>query len=67
MQDLNRLISTDAGWVLTAASDSNEAGQIVGRGFLTGKQEYHAFLLTPRLQVWQPTSRDQRLTGDPSR
>ena len=45
MQDLNKLIPADSGWVLTEAKGINEAGQIVGYGFLDG--ERRAFLLTP--------------------
>jgi hypothetical protein len=46
MQDLNTLIRTNSGWVLTTATDINVWGQIVGNGTLNG--EPHGFLLTPR-------------------
>ena len=45
MQDLNDLIATGSGWVLTEARDINEVGQIVGTGWLHGRQR--GFLLTP--------------------
>src|SRR5215212_1900444 len=45
MQDLNKLIPADSGWLLTEAKSINESGQIVGYGFLDGKRR--AFLLTP--------------------
>lgn len=46
MQDLNRLIPTGSGWVLTTAYSINDAGQIVGYG--THNKQQHAFLLTPQ-------------------
>jgi probable HAF family extracellular repeat protein len=46
MQDLNRLIPTGLGWVLTTAYAINDAGQIVGYG--THNKQQHAFLLTPQ-------------------
>lgn len=45
MLDLNSLIPAGAGWVLNAAGDINEHGQIVGRGRLNGQER--AFMLTP--------------------
>ncbi|MFA6561576.1 MAG: PEP-CTERM sorting domain-containing protein [Verrucomicrobiia bacterium] len=46
LRDLNSLIGNATNtWQLTAASDINNAGQIVGKGFYNGQQE--AFLLTP--------------------
>ena len=45
MQDLNKLIPADSGWLLTEAKGINESGQIVGYGFLNG--ERRAFVLTP--------------------
>jgi probable HAF family extracellular repeat protein len=45
MQDLNRLIPLNSGWVLNTATDINVSGQIVGEGTLNG--EAHGFLLTP--------------------
>jgi hypothetical protein len=44
--DLNRLIPSRSGWVLSEATGVNDAGQIVGTGRLLGKD--HGFLLTPR-------------------
>jgi hypothetical protein len=46
MQDLNTLIRPNSGWVLTAATDINVWGQIVGSGMLNGQA--HGFLLTPK-------------------
>lgn len=45
MYDLNDLIPAGSGWLLTNASGINDAGQIVGTGYLGGNQ--HAFRLTP--------------------
>jgi probable HAF family extracellular repeat protein len=42
--DLNELISTDSGWSLTEAIKINNQGQIVGKGYLDGKEQ--GFLLT---------------------
>ncbi len=43
--DLNTLVTNAAGWTLTNATAVNDAGQIVGAGFVNGQE--HAFLLTP--------------------
>jgi len=45
MSDLNGLIPSGSGWVLTEARDINDAGRIVGTGWLDGEQR--GFLLTP--------------------
>src|SRR5207245_8849479 len=45
MQDLNRLIPRNSGWVLGQANGINDAGQIVGYGTIHGHT--HTFLLTP--------------------
>jgi probable HAF family extracellular repeat protein len=45
MSDLNTRIPTGSGWVLTAASAINDAGQISGTGLHNGRAR--AFLLTP--------------------
>jgi probable HAF family extracellular repeat protein len=45
MRDLNDLIDPASGWVLSSASDINEAGWIVGTGYIGGVT--HAYLLTP--------------------
>lgn len=45
MRDLTDLIPRQSGWVLTEARDINDAGQIVGTGWLHGQQR--GFLLTP--------------------
>jgi len=44
--DLNDLIPGQSGWVLTEARDINDAGRIVGTGWLNGQQR--GFLLTPK-------------------
>lgn len=45
MTDLNTLIDTNAGWELTAATDINDSGLIVGYGVVTGATR--GFLLRP--------------------
>jgi probable HAF family extracellular repeat protein len=45
--DLNDQIPPDSGWVLTEARAINNAGQIVGLGYLKGVAGARAFLLTP--------------------
>jgi probable HAF family extracellular repeat protein len=45
LQDLNKLIPSNSGWLLTEARAINNSGQIVGYGIIKGQQ--HAFLLTP--------------------
>jgi probable HAF family extracellular repeat protein len=45
MLDLNDLIPSGTGWVLTEARGINDAGRIVGTGWLNGQQR--GFLLTP--------------------
>ena len=45
MQDLNRLIPPNTGWVLGEAHGINDVGQIAGYGTIRGRT--HAFLLTP--------------------
>ncbi len=45
LTDLNTLIDPMSGWVLFAAFEINDAGQIVGRGLISG--EMHAFVLMP--------------------
>ena len=47
LQDLNTLIDPSLGWVLLAASDINDAGQIVGYAFNNFTMQTHAV----RLQV----------------
>jgi Predicted integral membrane proteins containing uncharacterized repeats len=43
--DLNTLLTAGSGWTLMFAQRINDAGQIVGVGYLSG--EYHGFLLNP--------------------
>jgi probable HAF family extracellular repeat protein len=45
MVDVNRLIPAESGWMLVAAQDINDAGQIVGMGRF--RDQTRAFLLTP--------------------
>jgi probable HAF family extracellular repeat protein len=45
MRDLNDLIDPNSGWTLSQAFAINDSGQIVGEGFLDGKQ--YAVLLNP--------------------
>jgi probable HAF family extracellular repeat protein len=46
MTNLNNLVPPGSGWVLKAASEINEIGQIVGWGSAPNG-ESHGFLLTP--------------------
>jgi len=46
MMDLNSLIPSDSGWVLSEATGINDGGQIVGTGTVDGQQ--HGFLLNPK-------------------
>jgi probable HAF family extracellular repeat protein len=50
--DLNKLIRKRRGWVLEAAVDINERGQIAGVGRLNGDER--GFLLTPRRSPSRP-------------
>ncbi|MBL9126773.1 MAG: DUF3466 family protein, partial [Verrucomicrobiales bacterium] len=43
--DLNSLLPESSGWYLSTAQDINDAGQIVGTGFLNGRSR--GFVLTP--------------------
>jgi len=45
MIDLNTLLPTDSGWLLTHGNGINDRGQIVGAGMYQGKRR--AFLLSP--------------------
>ena len=47
LQDLNTLIDPSLGWVLLAANDINDAGQIVGYGFNNFTGLTHAVRLQP--------------------
>jgi probable HAF family extracellular repeat protein len=51
--DLNSLIPTGSGWVLTRANAINDSGAIVGTGVLNGQT--HAFLLTSQASVQSST------------
>lgn len=46
--DLNTLVTNGSAWTLTNATATNDAGQIVGAGFINGQE--HAYLLTPTTQ-----------------
>jgi probable HAF family extracellular repeat protein len=50
MQDLNKQIPANSGWILSQAGAINIGGQIVGSGpvLINGNYTNHAFLLTPR-------------------
>jgi len=50
MQDLNKQIPANSGWILSQASAINVGGQIVGSGpvLINGNYTNHAFLLTPQ-------------------
>ena len=56
--DLNNLIPTHSGWVLTVPYDINFWGQISGYGLING--EPHAFLLTPARRRTRRTNVLQR-------
>ena len=45
MRDLNNLIPSNSGWLLTSANSINVRGQITGEGTIGGQT--HAFVLTP--------------------
>jgi probable HAF family extracellular repeat protein len=47
LQDLNTLINPSLGWVLLAANDINDAGQIVGYAFNNFTVQTHAVRLQP--------------------
>ncbi|QSJ19501.1 DUF3466 family protein [Nostoc sp. UHCC 0702] len=49
IQDLNSLIVSNPGFILTQARDINDVGQIVGAGTING--ELHAVLLTPYQKI----------------
>ncbi len=50
MQDLNNLIPSDSGWVLSEARAINNKGRIVGFGTINGQTR--AFLLKPNAYHW---------------
>jgi hypothetical protein len=47
MVDLNTLIAPDSPYIVTSATGINDAGQIVGYGYVLPQYDIHAFLLTP--------------------
>ena len=51
LQDLNTLIDPSLGWVLLAANDINDAGQIVGYAFNNFTGQTHAVRLQPAAAV----------------
>jgi probable HAF family extracellular repeat protein len=53
LQDLNTLIDPSRGWVLLAANDINDAGQIAGYGFNNFTGRTHAVRLQPATAVPQ--------------
>jgi probable HAF family extracellular repeat protein len=58
--DLNTVIPSDSGWVLSSAFSVNAAGQIVGTGSLNG--ERHGYMLTPEftLEMQKPRGNAKR-------
>ncbi|KAB2949511.1 MAG: hypothetical protein F9K17_02865 [Phycisphaerae bacterium] len=54
IESLDDLVAPDSGWMLIVANDINAAGDIVGAGFIN--DEWHAFLLTPRMLSAAPTA-----------
>jgi probable HAF family extracellular repeat protein len=62
--DLNTLIDARSGWHLETASSINDAGQIVGSGYLNGSRDRIAFLLTPiRVRTPRPRLPRRRIKG----
>lgn len=47
LKDMNRLIASDAGWYLTAATDINDAGMIAASGSSLATGRTHALRLIP--------------------
>jgi len=47
MLDLNDLIPSGVGWILSDGGAINDAGQIAGSAYFGGQGNAHAFLLTP--------------------
>lgn len=65
MTDLNRLIPRSLGWVLVAAYDINDGGQIVGAGIWRGRRR--AFLLSPPGAVARSRRGPGGASGKPAR
>lgn len=51
-RDLNSLIPAESGWRLVGASDINDAGQIVGSGYLNGDLRGYVLTLIPEPESW---------------
>jgi len=51
LYELNSLLPSNDGWTLTAVTDINDRGQIVGTATVNGQQ--HAVLLTPALAAYR--------------
>jgi probable HAF family extracellular repeat protein len=64
VSDLNTLIPSGTGWQLTDATGINNAGQIVGTGWINGVQQ--AFLLNPVPTAPSPTAIGLFETTDPT-
>lgn len=45
LTDINTLLPSNSGWLISGAYDINNAGAIVGQGLYNG--QYHAYLMTP--------------------
>jgi probable HAF family extracellular repeat protein len=63
LQDLNTLIDPSLGWVLLAANDINDAGQIVGYAFNNFTEQTHAVRLQPTTTVPECSFHCLRSTG----
>jgi len=63
LQDLNTLIDPSLGWVLLAANDINDAGQIAGYGFNNFTGQTHAVRLQPATAVPECSLHCLRSTG----
>jgi probable HAF family extracellular repeat protein len=62
LQDLNTLIDPSLGWVLLAANDINDVGQIVGYAFNNFTEKTHAVRLRPTTSVPECSSHCLRAT-----
>jgi hypothetical protein len=63
VRDLNDLIDSSDGWVLTFARDINNSNQIVGTGEIGGVKQ--AFVLTPRMALSTQVAGQGSITRNP--
>jgi hypothetical protein len=63
VRDLNDLIDSASGWLLTFAKDINDAGQIVGTGELNGVKR--GFVMTPFMGLLVDITGQGTVTKDP--